>query len=175
MKDIKLALPVVVRSSFIDMCSCHRELAEVLLRGEEVITGEGKIVSRKELNENCIFGSEAVRFLRNALDLPDVVITHIPVNSIYDAISDFGTMADINYFLYRIKASCRRIARLAELKAPPIIMINEYRMLQEHVEDLLDNGWSSHPHEVEYKDGEKEIRKSLKDIGFSIGTGICRR
>ena len=175
MKDINLVLPVVVRSSLTDMCSCHRELAEVLLRGEEVITGEGKIVSREELNENCIFGSEAVRFLRNALDLPDVVIIHIPVNSIYDAISDFGTMADINYFLYRIKASCRRIARLAELKAPPIIMINEYRMLQERVEDLLDNGWSSHPHEVEYKDGEKEIRKSLKDIGFSIGTGICRR
>ena len=105
----------------------------------------------------------------------DVVITHIPVNSIYDAISDFGTMADINYFLYRIKASCRRIARLAELKAPPVIMTNEYRMLQERVEDLLNNGWSSHPHEVAYKDGEKETRKSLKDIGFSIGTGICRR
>ena len=175
MKDINLVLPVVVRSSLTDMCSCHRELAEVLLRGEEVITGEGKIVSRKELNENCTFGSEAVRFLRNAIDLPDVSITHIPVNSIYDTISDFGTMADINYFLYRIKASCRRLARLAELKAPPIIMINEYRMLQERVEDLLDNGWSSHPHEVEYKDGGKETRKSLKDIGFSIGTGICRR
>ena len=175
MKDIKLVLPIIVRESLTDMCPCHRELAERLLRGEKAITSEGKIVSRKELNENCIFGSEAVSFLRNALDLPDVSITHIPVNGIYDAISDFGTMADINYFLYRIKASCRWITRLAELKVPPIIMINEYRMLQERVEDLLDNGWSSHPHEVEYKDGEKESRKSLKDIGFSIGTGICRR
>lgn len=175
MKDIKLVLPIIVRESLTDMCPCHRELAERLLRGEKAITSEGKTVPGEELDENCIFGSEAVRVLRNTLDLPDVVITHIPVNSIYDAISDFGTMADINYFLYRIKASCRRIARLAELKAPPVIMTNEYRMLQERVEDLLNNGWSSHPHEVAYKDGEKETRKSLKDIGFSIGTGICRR
>ena len=174
MKDIKLILPVIVRSSLSDMCPCHRELAERLLRGEEVINSEGKIIPREELNEDCVFGSIAVGLLREALDLPDVSITHIPVNSIYDAISDFGTMADINYFLFRVKSSCRRIARLAELKAAPIIMSNEYRLLQERVEDLLDNGWNGHPHEVEYGE-EKEKRKSLKDIDFSIGTGICRR
>lgn len=174
MKDIKLVLPIVVRGSLKDMCPFHREQAERLLRGEDVITSKGEIVSRENLSEECIFGSEAVALLRKTLNLPDVSITHIPVNSIYDAISSFSTMADINYFLYRVKSSCRRIARLADLQAPPIIMINEYRLLQERVEDLLDNGWNGHPHEVEYED-EKEKRRSLKDIGFSIGTGIVRR
>ena len=52
MKDIKLVLPIIVRESLTDMCPCHRELAERLLRGEKAITSEGKIRSSK-FSQKC--------------------------------------------------------------------------------------------------------------------------
>ena len=69
-----------------------------------------------------------------------------------------------------------RFTRLLALDAPAIILWNEYRMLQEHMEDLQDNNWCGHPvinrfntaDEDETPEWHEEVRKSLTDINYSL-------
>ena len=65
---------------------------------------------------------------------------------------------------------------LPKIDAPMIILWNEDRMLLEYVETLQDNGWNGRPvinryntaNPDEEPEWEEEVRKSLKDIHYSL-------
>ena len=172
--DIILCKPVIVHAALDDMENEQKEQALRLLHGKEIIN-DGKIVPVSDLNQNSIYCSEAVIEYRKSLNLTDVAIRTIPVRVICEAANDLETLSDVSQLLFRLFLRNSRIQKLEKLsvppvKVPPIIMLNEYIVLAERLEFLLDNNWCNNPDKVSYKNqGEEKayVYKSLKDLGFT--------
>lgn len=184
MFDIHFQKPIILRKSLEDMKACDYKLAIRLLEGKAYLTVEEDGVDIADLNKNTklppvyFTGSEAVSILRQLLRLPDRSIRSIKVNEIIQEIDDYDTIYDILFFLCSVNNRNERVAKLREMGAPFIIMINEERMLQEYVEFLQDNNWCGHPKKnkftVESGSGCEEcetheiVRKSLADIDYCL-------
>lgn len=183
MKNITLIKPVVLRSALNDMTVSQREIAvdllsnrKFLLPGADGLRLIENTKNSSKLPKFYLYGSEAVCYYRQSLDLPDVSLTDIEIDDIVMNTEDFDTLYDILYLLNRVRMRNSRFTRLLALDAPAIILWNEYRMLQEHMEDLQDNNWCGHPVinrfntacEDEAPEWHEEIRKSLTDINYSL-------
>ena len=183
MKNITLIKPVVLRSALNDMTVSQREIAVDLLTNRKFLLPDADGLRLIENTKNSsklpkfyLYGSEAVCYYRQSLDLPDVSLTDIEIDDIVMNTEDFDTLYDILYLLNRVRMRNARFTRLLAMDAPAIILWNEYRMLQEHMEDLQDNNWCGHPvinrfyttYEDEAPEWHEEIRKSLTDINYSL-------
>lgn len=143
MKNITLIKPVVLRSALNDMTVSQREIAvdllsnrKFLLPGADGLRLIENTKNNSKLPKFYLYGSEAVCYYRQSLDLPDVSLTDIEIDDIVINTEDFDTLYDILYLLNRVRMRNSRFTRLLALDAPAIILWNEYRMLQEHMEDL---------------------------------------
>ena len=174
MKDIKLVKPVIVRASLKDMCPVCREQAEKFLDGKEVINNNGEIVPAEKMDKDSIMGSEAAALLREALELQDVSIKTIPVNTIIAEIDDIYQMIDILLLIKRVEYTNDLLGEAIRDGAKPAKVNKVYRLLQEKVEYLLDNDWCGEPLVIEFSDGTRRLYTSLKDVGFGVGASICR-
>ena len=152
MKNITLIKPVVLRSALNDMTVSQREIAvdllsnrKFLLPGADGLRLIENTKNSSKLPKFYLYGSEAVCYYRQSLDLPDVSLTDIEIDDIVMNTEDFDTLYDILYLLNRVRMRNSRFTRLLALDAPAIILWNEYRMLLEHMEDLKDNNWCGHP------------------------------
>ena len=183
MKNITLIKPVVLRSALNDMTVSQREIAVDLLTNRKFLLPDADGLRLIENTKNSgklpkfyLYGSEAVCYYRQSLDLPDVSLTDIEVDDIVMNTEDFDTLYDILYLLNCVRMRNARFTRLLAMDAPAIILWNEYRMLQEYMEDLQDNNWCGHPvinrfntaYEDEAPEWHEEIRKSLADISYSL-------
>ncbi len=188
MNNINFIKPIVLRKSLEDMNAEQKKQAMLFIGNVNALTLEGnrtKIIPIDEATHNehpvCFFGSEAVCIYRQTLGLPDVAIHSINVDEIFEHTFCYTCLQDITYFLHRLDARNKRFHRLATMSAPPVIMMNEYRMLQECVEFLQDNNWSGHPmidsYDITDADGEAkhydDVRKSLIDIEYDLVAGAC--
>ena len=184
MKNITLCSPIVLRSSLDDMTASQKEIALDLLSNRKVLV-PGKdglrfekmnMQNHSKLPKFFIYGSEAVCYYRQSLDLPDVSIRDIETDDIVMNIEDFDTLYDILFLLNRVRMRNERLQFLTKIDAPMIILWNEDRMLLEYVETLQDNGWNGRPvinryntaNPDEEPEWEEEVRKSLKDIHYSL-------
>ena len=175
--DIILCKPVIVHAALDDMENEQKEQALRLLHGKEIIN-DGKIVPVSELNQNSIYCSEAVIEYRKSLNLTDVAIRTIPVRVICEAAKDLETLSDVSQFLLKLFLRNSRVQKLESLnvptmKVPPIIMFNEYIVLAERVEFLLDNNWCDVSNKKLDENQEKQkayLHKSLKDLGFTYAS-----
>ena len=151
MTNITLIKPVVLRNALNDMTISQREIAVDLLTNRKFLlpdTDGLRLIKNKKssrLPKFYLYGSEAVCYFRQSLGLPDVSLTDIEIDDIVMNTADFDTLYDILYLLNRVRMRNARFTRLLTLGAPAIILWNEYRMLQEHMEDLQDNNWCGHP------------------------------
>ena len=186
MNNITFMKPIVLLKSLDDMTDKQRDQAISLLSNSDVITvGETgmKIIPVSEAKDLPIFfyGSEAVCMYRQMLGLPDVGIRTIDVNKIVESTCCFECLKDFIYFLERVEMRSDRFTRLSVLNAPPVILMNEYRVLHDYVEYLQDNNWSGHPkinsYDVKDEVGNSEhydiVRKSLSFIGYDLITNTC--
>ena len=142
------------------------------------VTAEGSI----KLNEAAFVAeiTESVHDLFQPFFLGDLILQHLlyqhRVLRIGGIPKPVDTLYDILYLLNRVRMRNARFTRLLAMDAPAIILWNEYRMLQEHMEDLQDNNWCGHPvinrfntaYEDEAPEWHEEIRKSLTDISYSL-------
>lgn len=183
MKNITLIKPVVLWGALDDMTISQKEIAvdlltnrKFLLPGADGLRLIENTKNSSKLPKFYLYGSEAVCYYRQFLNLPDVSLTDIEVDDIVINTEDFDTLYDILYLLNRVRMRNARFTHLQALDALAIILWNEYRMLQEHLEDLQDNNWCGHPvinrfntaYEYEEPEWHEEIRKSLADIGYSL-------
>lgn len=183
MKNITLIKPVVLRSALNDMTVSQREIAvdlltnrKFLLPGADGLRLIENMKNSSKLPKFYLYGSEAVCYYRQSLDLPDVSLTDIEIDDIVMNTEDFDTLYDILYLLNRVRMRNARFTRLQAMDAPAVILWNEYRMLQEYMEDLQDNNWCGHPVinrfntacEDEDPEWHEEVRKSLTDISYSL-------
>ena len=103
MKNITLCRPIVLRSSLDDMTASQKEIALDLLSNRKVLVpGKDGLRFEKMNTQNhsklpkfFIYGSEAVCYYRQSLDLPDVSIRDIETDDIVMNIEDFDTLYDI--------------------------------------------------------------------------------
>lgn len=142
MNKISLCKPIVLRGSLDDMTASQKKTAEYLLRCRRLLTitqsGIAFIAAHKDtrLPANYFYGSEAVSIYRQSLGLPDVSVRSIDADHILHSIQDFDTCQDILSLLKRIHLRNRRTQKLIGIGAPLIILADEYRVLQESVEEL---------------------------------------
>lgn len=184
MKNITLCSPIVLRSSLDDMTASQKEIALDLLSNRKVLV-PGKdglrfvklnMHDHSDLPKFYIYGSEAVCYYRQSLGLPDVSLRDIEIDDIVMNTEDFDTLYDILFLLNRVRMRNERLLFLRKIDAPAIILWNEDRMLQEHIEDLQDNNWCGHPVINRYNTAtpdedpvwEEEVRKSLADIHYYL-------
>ena len=81
---------------------------------------------------------------------------------------------DICSLSMRLGIRAGRMERMIKLEAPPIILLNEYRMLAEAILSLEDNGRSYYGEQVRpcMRDVTFEIEsRSLRDVGYSLRNG----
>ena len=112
------------------------------------------------------------------MNLTDVAIRTIPVRVICEAAKDLETLSDVSQFLLKLFLRNSRVQKLESLnvptmKVPPIIMFNEYIVLAERVEFLLDNNWCDVSNKKLDENQEKQkayLHKSLKDLGFTYAS-----
>ena len=183
MNDIHLLKPIVLRNSLDDVTEKQKKQAIRFLCNYDVLTVNKSSLEirsyesvKGRLPSICFFGSEAVCIYRQTLGLPDISIRSIDVDRIVQNTFCFDHLIDILFFLHRVERRNMRFARLYSINAPAVIMMNEYRVLQEYVEYLQDNNWSGRPityeYEEENRDGKlerrQEIRKSLVDIKYDL-------
>ena len=184
MKIITLFKPIVLRSSLDDMAPDQHEKAIDLLTNRKLLVPAQTGLSFVPINSHgnhdlpkfFLYGSEAVCYYRQSIGLPDVSNTMIDVDDIIANIEDFDTLYDILFLLNRVRMRNERNIKLREYGAPPIILWNEYRMLQEYTESLQNNNWNSHPVINRYNtadpdedpEWEEEVRKSLAELGYSL-------
>ena len=185
MNSITLFKPIVLRKSLDDMEFSQRETALELLTNRKVLVpGKDGFKYINIGSKDCklpnffLYGSEAVCYYRQSLGLPDVSITEIDVDEILTRTDDFDTLYDILHLLNRVHMRNERNLKAHDFGCPPIILWNEYRMLQEYVETLQDNNWCGHPvinsFDVPYEDDAQDpehyelVRKSLVDIKYSL-------
>lgn len=174
MKDIRLVKPVIVRSSLKDMCPACREQAEKFLDGKEVINNDGEIIPAEKMDKDSITGSEAVAFFREFLDLNDVSIKSIPVNSILTEVDDIDQLMDILTVIKGIKFRNKILDEMIRDDVTPSMQNTIYRDLQTDIEYLLDNNWCNDPLRFKLSSGKEYVLASLKDAGLGVGTTICR-
>jgi len=112
------------------------------------------------------------------LGLPDIGIRRIDVDKILTSTWCFQQLSDIILLLQRVNFRNARFKQLSGFQMPSIIMMNEYRMLQDYVETLQHNGWAGHPvtDRFDEKDENGKVThreipiRSLADIGFDLTT-----
>ena len=184
MNPITLFKPIVLRADLDDMTLSQKEIALDLLTNRKFLIPDkdglrfvqsGKDYKPK-LPKFYLYGSEAVCYYRQSLGLPDVSITDIDIDDIVVATENFDTLYDLMFLLNRVYMRNQRNIKLHSYGCPPIILWNEYRVLQEYVESLQNNSWCGNPVINRYNTAdpdeepqwEEEVRKSLADIGYSL-------
>lgn len=113
-------------------------------------------VSKREGLKACT-GAEAIQYLLNKAKVSPrtiefIILKNIPVVPIHaryykvEGCEENAIRANsLNWLYERVINRNSRLARLLELEAPEIIIVNERRMMQEAVDDLINNGSSSIP------------------------------
>lgn len=185
MDNINLFKPVILQHSLDDMAEAQKETAIDLLRMRKLLVPEatGLTLIKNKVGSNLpdffLYGSEAVCYYRQSLGLPDVSVKSINVDDILCCCDDFDTLYDIQYFLRSVYRRNLRNQRLQALRAPAIILMNEYRLFQEYVESLQNNNYCGKPKTARYNIAEaneepvykEEALKSLVDIEYNLITG----
>lgn len=109
-----------------------------------------------------------IRWLKNSNNKPEwMVLRTIPVippdlRPIIQLEGGRFTTSDINTFYRRIIIRNERLKRIIDLKAAPVIVHNEKRMLQDAVDSLIDNSARKKPLVTKDKHALKSLTEDLK-------------
>ncbi len=147
MQNIYLSKPVILKKSLTDMSAPQRRDALDLLENRKYLTFDEtgiRLISPKEFGEHSThfyYGSEAVCIYRQSLGLADIGIHAIKVMDILGQLADYDVLQEICSHLRRIQSRNDRFIKLSGMGAPFILLVNEYRSLQEYVETLDNNNY----------------------------------
>ena len=169
MKKIVFAKPIIPKySATLDMTIEQAKIASKLF-SNALFMKNGEPVESKDAKD-ALYGSEAVLAYMEKLGLEAHPLTEIDVDAILSICDTYDEVYDLLFLMRRVDMRNDRVRKLEELDAPAIIMVNEYRMLQETVDVLFFNRFMPHPvkytcpAEDEDEPDEVHIRTCVMDL-----------
>ena len=175
MEKIILAKPVICRySAAIHMSLKQAKTANKLFADALVVKKKGDDIElidpTSEEAKDALYGSEAVLAYMEQIGLEAHPFTEIDVDAILSICTSYDEAFDLLWLMRRVYARNSRLRKLEELGAPRIIMMNEYRMLQDTVDQLFFNRYLLRPstYTIESEDedepDETHIRTCVIDL-----------
>lgn len=174
---LRKQLPVIAKALHVDEKVLEDFMTVSAFYG--VKDGKGTIVPIKKTDtivyidykayDSCYFVVDAIlqyaKDIDTSVTLP--VITEIELGT--DVFKKFSPvqLSDIMFLTRRLKDGNERVAKLAELNAPDILLANERALLCKNVESLEDNEHTPKPD----RNIDGHVCASLHDIGYSILDG----
>ena len=169
MNKIVFAKPVIAKySATLHMTIEQAKVAHKLFANALFIK-DGELVEPKEAI-GALYGAEAVLAYMEKLGLEAHPLKEIDVDAILSICDTYDDAYDLLCLMRRVDMRNERVRKLEELDAPAIIMMNEYRMLQDTVDQLFFNRFTLHPitytcpAEDEDEPDEIHIRTCVMDL-----------
>ena len=169
MNKIVFAKPVIAKySATLHMTIEQAKVAHKLF-ANALFMKDGELVEPKEAI-GALYGAEAVLAYMEKLGLEAHPLKEIDVDAILSICDTYDDAYDLLCLMRRVDMRNERVRKLEELDAPAIIMMNEYRMLQDTVDQLFFNRFTLHPitytcpAEDEDEPDEIHIRTCVMDL-----------
>lgn len=169
MNKIVFVKPIIAKySATLHMTIEQAKVAQKLF-ANALFMKDGELVEEKEA-KGALYGSEAVLAYMKKIGLEAHPLKEIDVNAILHICDTYDDAYDLLCLMRRVDTRNDRVRKLTELGAPDIIIMNEYRMLQDTVDHLFFNRFMLHPltytcpAEDEDEPDEVHIRTCVMDL-----------
>lgn len=126
--------------------------------------------SEEATDEKAYFGADAIEYLLTATNTETDVVPISRVRISTDVFTECSCPMwyDISWLATRVSLRATRIDRMISLKAPAIIIVNEYRMGWTALNQLENNGFNN---TATLENANGTIIRSLSDVGYSLSKG----